>query len=59
MFIVELIDNNNVLAFTNVLFFYTNKVFHSRISFNLNTIDYIIIRKRFNAAKAKEIINYI
>ena len=57
MLIVEFADNNNVLTFTNVLFFYANKGFHFRISFNFNTIDYVIIRKRLNVTKIKNIID--
>ena len=39
--------------------FYANKEFHSRISFNFNIIDYIIIRKRLNIIKAKDIIDHM
>ena len=42
-----------------MLFFYANKEFHSRISFNLDIIDYVIIRKRFNAIKIKDIIDHM
>ena len=42
-----------------MLFFYANKEFHSHISFNLNIIDYVIIRKRLDAIKAKDTIDYI
>ena len=34
-----------------MLFFYVNKGFYSRISFDLDIIDYVIIRKRLNAVK--------
>ena len=57
LFIVEFADNNNVSTFINVLFFYANKGFHSRISFNFNIIDYVITRKRLNVIKTKDIIN--
>ena len=40
-----------------MLFFYANREFHSHISFDFNIIDYIIIRKRFNVIKIKDIIN--
>ena len=40
----------------NMLFFYINKGFHSRISFNLNFIDYNIIYKRFDIVKIKDIM---
>ena len=50
-------NNNNVSTFINILFFYANKEFHSRISFNFNIIDYIIIRKRLDVIKIKDIID--
>ena len=40
-------------------FFYANKEFHPRISFNSDIINYVIIRKRLNAIKAKDIIDHI
>ena len=40
-------------------FFYINKDFYFRISFNFNIINYVIIRKRFNIIKVENIINYI
>ena len=59
MFIAEFADSNNILTFINVLFFYANKEFHFYISFKSNIIDYVIIRKRLNAAKTKDIIDHI
>ena len=56
---IEFVNNNNVLVFINVSFFYANKEFHFRISFNFNMIDYVIIRKRLNVVKIKNIIDYI
>ena len=55
----EFVNNNNVFAFINVSPFYVNKEFHFRISFNLNIIDYIITRKRFDVIKTKNIIEHI
>ena len=52
-------NNNNVLIFINVSLFYVNKDFHFYINFNFNIINYVIIRKRFNVIKVKNIINYI
>ena len=57
MLIVEFADNNNVLTFINISLFYANKGFHSRISFNFDIIDYVIIRKRLNVIKIKDIID--
>ena len=56
---IEFADNNNVFIFTNVSFFYANKEFHFRMNFNLNIIDYVIIRKRFNVSKIKDIIKHM
>ena len=56
---IEFANNNNVLAFTNISLFYINKGFYSRISFNFNIINYVIIRKRLDVIKAKNIIDYI
>ena len=39
----------------NILFFYANKGFHSRINFNLDFIDYNIIRKRFDIVRVEDI----
>ena len=39
--------------------FYAKKEFHPHMSFNLDIINYVIIRKRFNVVKAKDIINYM
>ena len=57
MLIIEFADNNNVSTFINVLFFYANKEFHSRMNFSSNIIDYVITRKRFNIIKTKKIID--
>ena len=59
MFIIEFTNNNNVLTFIKMLFFYANKGFHSRINFDHNIINYVIIRKRLNVAKAQDIIDRI
>ena len=59
LLIIEFANNNNVSTFINVSFFYANKGFHSRISFGFNIIDYVIIRKRLNAAKTQDIIDRI
>ena len=56
---IEFIDNNNVSTFTSVSPFYANKGFYSHINFNSDITDYAIIRKRFDAAKAKNIIDHI
>ena len=40
-------------------FFYANKGFHPRISFNFDIIDYVITRKRLDAIKTQDIIDRI
>ena len=59
LFIVKFTNNNNVLTFISVLFFYANKGFYSRMSFNFDIVDYVIIRKRLDVAKTKNIIDRI
>ena len=59
MLIIEFANNNNVLIFINMSLFYTNKGFHLYISFNFNIINYVIIQKRLNIIKVKNIIDYI
>ena len=56
---IKFINNNDVSIFINVLLFYANKEFHFRMSFIFDIIDYVIIRKRFDAIKAKDIINHM
>ena len=56
---IEFANNNSVSAFTNVSLFYANKEFHSRMSFSFDIIDYAITRKRLDATKAKDIIDYM
>ena len=56
---IEFANNNDVSTFTNVSLFYANKEFHSYMNFNFDIIDYVIIRKRFDAVKVKDIINHI
>ena len=42
-----------------MLFFYANKGFHPHMSFGSDIIDYVITRKRFDAAKTQDIIDRI
>ena len=57
LLIVEFTNNNNVSTSINVLFFYANKEFHSRISFSSDIINYVITRKRLDVIKTKDIID--
>ena len=56
---IEFVDNNDVLVSMSVSPFYANKGFHPRMSFNPDIIDYVIIRKRLNTTKAKDITDHM
>ena len=56
---VEFADNNNVLTFINVLLFYANKEIYFYISFDLDIINYVIIRKCLDVIKTQDIIDRI
>ena len=56
---VEFSDNNNISSAIDLIFFYLNKGFYSRISFDPNLIFYKITRERLKAAKAKNIASKI
>ncbi len=42
-----------------MIFFFMNKSFHSRISFNLDLIKYKSIRERLQTVRIKNIFNYM
>ncbi len=48
--------NFNIFSIILMISFYFNKSFHSRISFDSDTTNYEIIRKRFKAKKINDII---
>ena len=56
---IEFTNNNVLFSIINLFSFFINKDFYSKISFNSDIIKYKIIRKRLNAIKIKNIINYI
>ncbi len=49
-------DNFNIFSITSMIFFYFNKEFHSRLSFNSDMIDYETTYERFKARKTNDII---
>ncbi len=49
-------DNFNIFSITSMIFFYFNKEFHSRMSFNSDMIDYETTYERFKARKTNDII---
>ena len=51
----EFADNDEVSSFIEVISFYVNKEFHSRISFSKDFTTYAITRKRLDAVKIENI----
>ncbi len=49
-------DNFNIFSITSMIFFYFNKEFHSRMSFDSDTTDYETTRERLEARKADDIV---
>ena len=53
---IKFSKNFNIFLIILMTSFYFNKSFYLRMSFNLNIINYKIIRKRFKARKINDII---
>ncbi len=49
-------DNFNIFSITSMILFYFNKEFHSRMSFDSDTIDYETTHERLEARKADDIV---
>ncbi len=49
-------DNFNIFSITSMTFFYFNKEFHSRMSFDSDMIDYKTTHERLEARKADDIV---
>ncbi len=49
-------DNFNIFLITSMIFFYLNKEFHSRMSFDSDTTDYKTTCERLEARKADDIV---
>ncbi len=49
-------DNFNIFSITSMIFFYFNKEFHSRMSFDSDTTDYETTCERLEARKADDIV---
>ncbi len=49
-------DNFNIFSITSMTFFYFNKEFHSRMSFDSDTTDYETTRERLEVRKADDIV---
>jgi len=52
---VKFSDNSNTFSITSMIFFYFNKEFHPRMSFDSDTTDYETTRERLEARKADDI----
>jgi len=55
----EFVDNNAVSSLIKQLTFFLNKNFHSRISFDSNSIEYSITRARIKASKVEDIFKHM
>ena len=53
----EFADNDGVSSFIEVISFYINKGFHSRMSFSKDFTIYAITRKRLDVAKVENIVD--
>ena len=53
---IEFSKNFNIFSIISITSFYFNKNFHSRMSFNSDTIDYETTCERLEARKANDII---
>ncbi len=53
----KFVDNNAIFFETNMISFFANKGFHSRIFFSLNNIIYTIVQERIDIARTKNIID--
>jgi len=49
-------DNSNIFLITSMTFFYFNKEFHSRMSFDSDTMNYEKTCERLEARKADDIV---
>ncbi len=56
---IEFINNNALFLVIFMIFFFMNKSFHSRISFDFNLIEYESIRERLQVARVKDIFDYM
>ncbi len=56
---IKFINNNALFLTIFMIFFFMNKSFHSRISFDLDLIEYKSTRERLQTARAKDIFNHM
>ncbi len=56
---IEFVDNNILSSVIFLIFFFMNKNFHSRMSFDLDIIEYESIRERLQIAQVEDIFNHM
>jgi len=56
---IEFVDNNILFSVIFLIFFFMNKNFHSRMSFNSNIIEYESIRERLQIARVEDIFDHM
>ncbi len=56
---IEFINNNALFLVIFMILFFMNKSFYSRISFNLDIIEYKSTRERLQITRAKNIFNHM
>ncbi len=56
---IEFVDNNILSSVIFLIFFFMNKSFHSRMSFDLDIIEYESTRERLQIARVEDIFNHM
>ncbi len=56
---IEFVNNNILSSVIFLIFFFMNKNFHPRMSFDLDIIEYESIRERLQIARAEDIFNHM
>ncbi len=59
LFMIEFVDNNVLSSIIFLTFFFMNKSFHSRMSFDSDIIEYESIRERLQITQVKDIFNHM
>jgi len=56
---IEFVDNNVLFSVIFLILFFMNKSFHSRMSFDLDIIEYESTRERLQIARAEDIFDHM
>jgi len=56
---IEFVDNNVLSSVIFLTFFFMNKNFHPRMSFDLDIIEYESIRERLQITRVEDIFNHM